>query len=262
MKIKALFYVTVLFVILSSCATSKDVVYFQDAEDNKSYKNVDKREVVICQDDILAIMVNSQIAEAAQPFNLPMTSFYSGGEGYGQQRILGYHVDKDGKIDFPVLGKLHVEGLTRNKLRDTIKEMLISEGQLKDPIVTINFLNFRVSVQGEVNRPGNFNISGERVTLLDALSLAGDLTIYGRRDRVAVIRESEGNSTIFYHDLRSTDLFASPCYYLQQNDVVYVEPNKRRAQQSNINQNNSVSVWLSIISFILTTTTVIVSLTK
>ena len=262
MKIKALFHVIVFIVILSSCATPKDVVYFQDAEDNKSYKNVNKREVVICRDDILAIMVNSQVAEAAQPFNLPMTSFYAGGEGYGQQRLLGYHVDKDGKIDFPVLGKLHAEGLTRNELRDKIKELLVSEGQLKDPIVTINFLNFRVSVQGEVNSPGSYIISGERVTLLEALSMAGDLTIYGRRDRVAVIRESEGNSTIYYHDLRGTDLFASQCYYLQQNDVVYVEPNKRKAQQSNINQNNSVSVWLSIISFILTTTTVIVSLTK
>ena len=262
MKKKDLLFIIILFTLIESCTTPKNIVYFQDAGNYKTYNNVNKYEVYIHQDDLLAIMVNSQATEAALPLNLPMVSYYVGGDPYGQQRVLGYLVDKEGNIDFPMLGKIHVEGLTRNRLRELIKEMLIREGLLKDPIITINFLNFKVSVQGEVNNPGSFNITGERLTLLEALSMAGDLTIYGRRDRVAVIREAEGTRSIFYHDLSSIDVFESPYYYLQQNDIVYVEPNKRRVQQSNINQNNSVGVWLSIVSVLLTATSVLISVSK
>jgi protein involved in polysaccharide export with SLBB domain len=123
-------------------------------------------------------------------------------------------------------------------------------------------MNFKVSVMGEVQRPGSFNITGDRITLLEALSMAGDLTIYGRRDRVAVIREKDGKRTILYHDLRSSEIFNSPCYYLQQNDIVYVEPNKARAGQSGINQNNSAGVWLASISVLASIVSVIVTLSK
>ncbi len=262
MKKIELYLVTVITVVLSSCVTPRDIVYFQDAGDYTQYRDVTPYEVYIHQDDLLAIMVNSQATEAALPFNLPIASYYVGGDSYGQQRVLGYLVDKEGNIDFPVLGKIHVEGLSRNALRELLKKKLIEEGQLSDPIITVNFLNFRVSVQGEVNRPGTFLISGERITLLEALSMAGDLTIYGRRDRVAVIRESNGKRSILYHNLSSTEVFASTCYYLQQNDIVYVEPNNRRIQQSNINQNNSASVWLSIASIVLTTVSIILSASR
>ncbi|MDR2917497.1 MAG: polysaccharide biosynthesis/export family protein [Tannerella sp.] len=262
MRKKELFLITIIIALFTSCGTPQDVVYFQDAKDYEIYRNVDKYDVYIHQDDLLAIMVNSQASEAALPLNMPLASYYVGGDSYGQQRMLGYLVDKEGSIDFPILGKIHVEGLTRNALRDLIKEKLIAGGLLKDPIITVNFLNFKVSVIGEVNQSGSFNISGERITLLEALSMAGDLTIYGRRDRVAVIREANGKRTILYHDLSSTEIFKSPCYYLQQNDIVYVEPNKRKVQQSNINQNNSVGVWLSIVSVLLTATSVIVSVSK
>ncbi|MDR1115587.1 MAG: polysaccharide biosynthesis/export family protein [Tannerella sp.] len=262
MRKKGFLFVSFAAVLLFSCTTPKNVVYFQDAGNFEAYKKVEQFDVFIHQDDMLAIMVNSQATEAALPFNLPIVSYYVGGDVYGQQRVLGYLVDKEGCIDFPILGKLQVEGLTRNGLRDLIKSKLKENGLLKDPIVTVNFLNYKVSVQGEVNRPGSFNVTGERITLLEALSMAGDLTIYGRRDRVAVIREVKGQRTILYHDLSSTDIFQSPCYYLQQNDMVYVEPNKRRIQQSNINQNNSAGVWLSIISVLLTATNVIVSVNK
>ena len=257
-----LFLAVALLILLASCGTPKDIVYFQDAGNYEAYRNANKNEVVISRDDLLAIMVNSQATEAAIPFNLPLVNYYVGGDTYGQPRTLGFLVDKDGNIDYPVLGKLQVEGLTRSGLRDLIKGKLISEGLLKDPIITVNFLNFKVSVIGEVNRPGSFNVTGERITLLEALSLAGDLTIYGRRDRVAVKREMKDRSIILYHDLRSTDLFKSPCYYLQQNDIVYVEPNKRRAQQSEINQNNSVGVWLSIFSVLMTATSIIINVSK
>jgi len=262
MKRIELLLLTVIAALLASCATPKDIIYFQDAGNFELYRKVEPFEVYIHQDDLLAIMVNSQATEAALPFNLPIANYYVGGDSYGQQRILGYLVDKEGNIDFPILGKIRVEGLTRNKLRDLLKEKLIEGGYLNDPIITINLLNFKVSVQGEVNRPGTFTILGERITLLEALSMAGDLTIYGRRDRVAVIREAKGERFILYHDLSNMDLFTSPCYYLQQNDIVYVEPNKRRAQQSNINQNNNVGVWISIVAALLTTTNVIISVTK
>ncbi|MCL2165389.1 MAG: polysaccharide biosynthesis/export family protein [Oscillospiraceae bacterium] len=262
MKNKVLLNCMVLAVMITSCATPKDIIYFQDAGNYSLYNNVESYEVKIHRDDLLAIMVNSQATEAALPFNLPMANYYVGGDVYGQQRLLGYLVDKDGDIDFPILGKIHVEGLSRNDVRELIKTKLIDAGQLKDPIITVNFLNFKVSVQGEVNRPGSFFISGERITLLEALSMAGDLTIYGRRDRIAVIRETSGKRSILYHDLSSTEIFHSPCYYLQQNDIVYVEPNKRRVQQSNINQNNSAAVWLSIVSVLLTSVSVFFSITK
>ena len=221
-----------------------------------------KYEVYIHNDDLLAIMVNSKNPELALPFNMPMISYQIGSQSSPQQRVLGYLVDTNGEIDFPILGKMHVAGLTRLQLTELIKQRLTEEDLIKDPVVTVQFLNYKVSVMGEVNRPGSFNISGDRITLLEALSMAGDLTIYGRRDRVAVIRENDGQRTILYHDLRSSDVFNSPCYYLQQNDIVYVEPNNSKAGQSEINQNKSVGVWLSAGSILVSIVSLIVTLTK
>ena len=131
-----------------------------------------------------------------------------------------------------------------------IQAKLEKGGFLKDPIVTVRFQNFRISILGEVNRPGTYNISSERITLFEALSMAGDLTIHGRRDRVAVMREIEGVRTILYHDLRSMDVLQSPAYYLKQNDMIYVEPNRVRAEASAQNQFTNVGTWMSIISFL------------
>ena len=249
-------------VLCTSCASSKKVVYLQDVVPLKQQDIEQKYEVYIHNDDLLAIMVNSKNPELALPFNMPMVSYQLGSQTAPQQRVLGYLVDTNGDIDFPILGKLHVAGLTRLQLTDMIKQRLIDEDLIKDPIVTVQFLNYKVSVMGEVIRPGSFNISGDRITLLEALSMAGDLTIYGRRDRVAVIREKDGKRTILMHDLRSSDIFNSPCYYLQQNDIVYVEPNKAKAGQSEINQNKSVGVWLSAASILVSIASLIVTLTK
>lgn len=249
-------------VLCTSCASSKKVVYLQDVVPLKQQVIEQKYEVYIHNDDLLAILVNSKNPELALPFNMPLVTYQLGSESSGQQRVLGYLVDTNGDIDFPILGKLHVAGLTRLQLTDLIKQRLIEEDLIKDPIVTVQFLNYKVAVMGEVNRPGSFNISGDRITLLEALSMAGDLTIYGRRDRVAVIREKDGKRTILMHDLRSSDIFNSPCYYLQQNDIVYVEPNKAKAGQSEINQNKSVGVWLSAASILVSIASLIVTLTK
>lgn len=229
-----------LIAFLASCSAPKEVLYLQDIASIKE-ENIDKNyEVIIHKDDLLAILVNSKDPELALPFNMPVVTYQIGAQTTAQQRLLGYLVDQNGDIDFPILGKIHVEGLTRMQVTELIKQKLMSEDLIKDPIVTVQFLNFKVSVMGEVTRPGTFDISGDRITLLEALSMAGDLTIYGRRDRVAVIREKDGKRRILYHDLRSSDIFQSPCYYLQQNDIVYVEPNKAKTGQSRINSNNSV----------------------
>ena len=249
-------YVTCLLVCVAvfftACTSTKKILYLQDVVPLKQQEIEQKYEVIIHSDDLLAIMVNSRDPELALPFNMPMVTYQLGSNSTGQQRVLGYLVDTNGDIDFPILGKIHVEGLTRMQLTELVKNKLIEEDLIKDPIVTVQFLNFKVSVMGEVSRPGSFTISGDRITLLEALSMAGDLTIYGRRDRVAVIRENNGKRTILFHDLRSAEIFNSPCYYLQQNDIVYVEPNKAKSGQSGINQNNTIGVWVSVISLLTT----------
>ena len=241
-------------VVCTACTSTKNIVYLQDVVPLKQQKIEQIYEPIIHEDDLLAIMVNNREPELALPFNMPMVTFQLGSTGGvgSSGRVLGYLVDKNGDIDFPILGKIHATGLTRMQLTELIKEKLSEGDLLKDPIVTVQFLNFKVSVIGEVSRPGSFTIAGDRITLLEALSMAGDLTIYGKRDRVAVIRENNGKRTILFHDLRSADLFNSPCYYLQQNDIVYVEPNKARSGQSDINQNNSIGVWVSVISLLTT----------
>lgn len=253
MKVKYVAYLVVcMAVFLSACTSTKKIIYLQDVVPLKQQEIEKKYEVIIHSDDLLAIMVNSRDPELALPFNMPMITYQLGSASTGQQRVLGYLVDTNGNIDFPILGQIHAEGLTRMQLTELIKNKLIEGDLIKDPIVTVQFLNFKISVMGEVSRPGSFTISGDRITLLEALSMAGDLTIYGRRDRVGVIRENDGKRTILFHDLRSADIFNSPCYYLQQNDIVYVEPNKAKAGQSSINQNNSIGVWVSVISLLTT----------
>ena len=261
MNNKFLYVLVCLVVLLTACTAPKEVLYLQDIQNLKQEKIEKGYEVKIHKDDLLAIIVNSKDEELALPFNMPMVS-YQIGSTYNQPRVVGYLVDQNGDIDFPILGKIHVLGLTRMQLTDLIKKKLIEGDLIKDPIVTVQFLNFKVSVIGEVARPGTFEISGDRVTLLEALSRAGDLTIYGRRDRIAVIREENGERIIRYHDLRSSDIFNSPCYYLQQNDIVYVEPNKIRTGSSKINSNNSASVWLSTASVLASIASLMITIFK
>lgn len=241
-----------LLLILSGCASQKKITYLQDLPPEYEQILPEKNEIYIHKDDLLSILVNSKDAELAEMFNLPIVNYQvnSGASltNTSQNRLLGYLVDKDGFIDFPILGKLKVEGMTRSELISFIKEQLIQKGLIKDPIITVQFLNFKVSVLGEVTRPGTFNVSGERFTLLEALSSAGDLTIYGRRDNVKIIRELADRRVVATIDLRKGDIFTSEFYYLQQNDIVYVAPNKARAGQREINQNRTFGTWASVVS--------------
>lgn len=250
--IKHLGYIALLllFLVLGGCASQKNITYLQDVKRDYRQQIAQDYDVRINSDDLLSIMVNSKDPELVQMFNLPMVSYQVTATGYsgGQYRMLGYLVDKNGNINFPQLGAVNVRGLTRFELSELISRELKEKGLVNDAVVTVQFLNFKVSVMGEVVRPGTFDVDSDRITILDALSKAGDLTIYGRRDNVKVIREENGERTVALVDLRSKNLMNSPYYYLKQNDIVYVEPNKARAGQREINQNRSVGTFASIIS--------------
>ncbi len=221
--------------VLSSCSTVKNITYFQDRLVDAPEKIDEHAGIVIQPKDMLSIIVSCRNPELAPMFNLNQVSYMSGSEivgGGGYQKTLGYVVDNDGCIEFPVLGKLQVKNMTRWALSEMIKGKLINGGYVADPVVTVEFMNFKVSVIGEVNAPGTFDIQGDKVTILEAISKARDLTIFGKRENVSVIREIEGHRTIYEVNLCSVDLFKSPAYYLQQNDIVYVEPSEIKARQS------------------------------
>ena len=248
-------FVIVFLFVLASCKTYEKINYMQDVRVDTPVEVSVNQGIRIQPQDMLSIVVSSKTPELAMIFNLPVVSYQAGSEvvsGAGSQRLLGYVVDNNGEIDFPVLGKIKVAGLTRWEVQEYIKKTIIDAGLMKDLVVTVEFMNFKISIMGEVNSPGTYIINGDKVTLLEALSMARDLTIYGKRDGVYVVREENGVRTTYNVDLRSVSLFDSPVYYLRQNDVVYVEPNKVRAGQSTINENSlkSVSLWISIGSFL------------
>lgn len=162
-------------------------------------------------------------------------------------------MDSQGNIDFPVLGELHVAGMTRKEVSTMIKDRLVSEDLVKDPIVTVEFLNLHFTAIGDIGAPGQYSIGNDQINLFEAIAMAGDLNITGKRDAVYVIREEDGHRITHKVDLRSADVFDSPVYYLQQNDIIYVEPNGMKAGQSTVNENSwkSVGMWMSITSFLL-----------
>lgn len=234
---------------LASCKTSEKILYFQDVSVNSPEPIGTSRDITVQPLDQISIVVNSKDPQLAALFNLVRPQAGSGGAGSGP---LGYTLDAEGNIDFPILGTLHIAGMTKGQIATLIKQRLMAENLIKDPVVTVEFMNLYFSVLGEVKSPGKYTITKDRVTLLEALSMAGDLTITGRRDGILVIREEGGERVTHWVDIRSKDLFDSPVYHLKQNDVVYVQPNKVRAGQSTLNENNvkSVSLWISLGSFL------------
>lgn len=255
--------------LLSSCATPKEVVYFQDLQQTDgTLAAVQAKEIRVRPDDKISIIVNSRDPQLTDLFNLPYVSRQLGQtlrsvtSTYGQsQGVSGYTVDSDGNIDFPVLGKIHVEGMTREEIGRCIKDELIGQDLVKDPIVTVEFMNLTVSVMGEVAKPGRYAIERDRITILDALSMAGDLTIYGRRDAVMVQRMEGDTLQVYQLNLVSgQDVYNSPAFYLQQNDLVYVAPNDVKVRESTVNGNNirSTSFWISLGS-LLTSVAVLIT---
>ena len=234
-KSNSFIVLAVMTVILASCGSVKDIAYFQNKVVDHP-EQIDKHAGIVIQPkDMLSIVVSSRNPELVAMFNLPVISYQAGSEvvtGSSQQRLMGYVVDNDGMLDFPVLGPIKVSGLTRWELSELIKKKLVDGGLLTDAVVTVEFMNFKVSVIGEVNSPGTYTIQGDKVTILQAISLARDLTIFGLRENVSVIRERDGERVIYEVNLCDVSMFNSPAYYLQQNDVVYVQPSEIKARQS------------------------------
>jgi len=249
-----------------SCSTEtyKNINYIQDVSGDVSWPIKANNGIVIQPKDMISIIVSCREPSLSAIYNLPVASYQAGSEitstGSGYQKLLGYVVDNDGTIDFPNIGRIKVAGMTRWELAEYIKDEV--SGDIKDAVVTVEFMNFKISVMGEVTSPGTYSITGDKINLLEALSLAKDLTIYGRRDNVTVVREQNGKRSIYQVDLRKSDLFSSPAYYLQQNDVVYVYPNTVRAGQSTINENyfKSASFWMSVGSILITIANLIIAI--
>lgn len=251
--------------LMSSCNTSKEIIYLQDVRLESPEEIKAAETITIEPKDMLSIVVSSSQPDAARIFNLPiMATQASNGDLMYDSYLNGYVVDGDGYIDFPVVGKIKASGLNRWQLQDRIMETLHDKKLLDDPVVTVDFMNFKVSILGEVTAPGTYSIKSDKVSVLEAIAMARDLTIYGKRDEVYVIREEGGQRHSYKLDLRSSDIFDSPAYYLKQNDVIYVQPNKVRAGQSTINQNTvkSVSMWVSIASLLTSIGVLVANIVK
>lgn len=245
--------------VLFGCSTPKNIAYMQDSYNDAIVETIKANPIRLKPMDKISIVVNSRDPQIATMFNLIYTSVhlgagtsFNGGFGSGGQMVLPYTVDKDGEIDFPVLGKVKVAGLTRAETADHIKNLLIASNQIKDPVVTVDFMNLGFSVLGEVSRPGRYRIDRDAFTILDAISLAGDLTINGQRENVTLIRNYGTAQEIFYKmNLTDTeDIFSSPAYYLEQGDIVYVTPNPKRRRESTVSANSAFtpSFWISLAS--------------
>lgn len=256
---KSVLLLIALVVLAASCGTSQKVLYFQNSQDGQGIALPEAKDITICPKDKISIIVKSRDYNLSNLFNLPYFTQRVGtsveavsSNGY-TQGIAGYLVDDSGCIDFPVLGTIKVEGMTRGQLQQYLRNRLISEDLVKDPTIVVDFMNLRISVMGEVNAPGRYAIDHDQFTVLDAISAAGDLTIYGNRNNIKVLRTEDGKKFTYNVDISSLDSLAvSNAYYLKQNDVVYVEPNRVRSRQSTVNGNNilSASFWISVASLV------------
>lgn len=247
---KKILFMLFALVLMASCSTQKKVVYFQDLKNGGTVEAAMPQEIKIKPGDKLSVHVNSKDEELVAPFNLRRSQ-----ANMGSQTDLAYTVDKDGNIEFPYLGSIMVQGMTRDEVAKYIKQELLDRKMVQDPTVIVDFNNLQISVLGEVNSPGKYEIKKDKYTIIDAISSAGDLKITGKRDCIMVLREENGIQKSYTVDLNNAaQLYSSPVYYLQQNDIVYVEPNKKAAGQATINDNTlrSTSFWFSTVSLLLT----------
>ena len=242
----------------TSCGTPKNVAYFQDLNNNPdTVITLQNRVITVKPTDKIYIGVKSKDPQISQLFNLMGETRGSSANNLSQDAYY-YTVDSKGDIDFPVVGKIQVAGLTREEIAEKVRKSLVDASLVKDPTITVSLSNLHYSMMGEVAKPGQYAIEDEKVTILDAISKAGDLTIQGRRNDVMVLRQENGHQKIYKIDLCSgKDIFSSPAYYLQQNDVVYVTPNDTKKRSSTLNGNTvqSTGFWLSISSLLVTVLT-------
>ena len=257
-------YLILLVALVTSCSAPKNVAYLHNSGEVDLSQSQFLYDAKIMPKDILTITVNTVNPEASAPFNLTVSTTLNTNSRntYSQPVLQTYLVDNNGIIDFPVLGRISVGGLTKSQceqlIHDRIKPYLNAS---ENPVVTVRMSSYSISVLGEVNRPGSFQVSREKINILEALAQAGDLTIYGVRERVKLIREdAQGHKQIHTVNLNDANLLMSPYYYLQQNDIVYVEPNKVKAQNSTIGQ--STTLWISATSILISMASLLYNILK
>jgi polysaccharide export outer membrane protein len=241
-------------VLLFSCASKKDMIYYQNVDALTAQEKSPSYEIKIQPDDLLMIAVFAEDPEIAKAFSLNTSSETTTSGGAGSV----YLVDAYGFIDFPTLGKIKVSGFTRTEVLHLLDTKLSQ--YIKKPIVSLRITNFKVSVQGEVGAPGTYPVVSERITLIEALTMARDLTVYGKRDNILIIREIDGVKSFNRVDIRKSDFMNSPFYYLAQNDVVYVEPNQNKINGAAVNP--STGLIFSVLSILITLTTLIITTSK
>lgn len=258
---KSLFFYITFALAFVSCSSYKNVPYFKDVEHLKV--DVKPEDVVIKSNDILSIVVSSVNPKAVAAYNLTAATVLSelpNNSINTQPTLQNYLVNKDGEINFPALGVMKVAGMTKKELEAYVTAKLL-EVLTDKPIVTVRIVNYRVSVLGEVNNPSTFTVANEKVNVLEAIAMAGDLTIYGRRDNVKLIRESnKGKREVITLNLNNSDIFSSPYYELQQNDIIYVTPNKAKAKNSDVG--NSTGLWFSATSILVSLASLIINILK
>lgn len=259
--------------LLCSCSTPRNITYFQDVADGQKVLPQSAYGIRVRPDDKISIIVTAQDPNISALFNLIQTQnrLTSTSTTVGQalnttdSRTGYYTVDAQGDINFPVLGKLHIEGMTRSEVAAFIEKRLKVEDLVKDPVVTVEFINTGVAVLGEVVRPGRYEFNQDRITIMEALSMAGDLKNTGQRENVMLVRDNNGEQQIYTIDLTNArEVMNSPAYYIQQNDMIYVEPNKRAKRETTSAGNTlySPSFWVSVGSVAISVATLITTLSK
>lgn len=256
-----------IILILGSCSSIKNIGYFQDCDNqyiNQNNKKVGLYETKIKPKDLLSITIVSSEAEASRQYNLTVPQISepnSSNNLFAQPILQTYLVDNNGSINFPVFGKLNVVGLNPKELEAMLQEKLESAFGKEHPIVTIRFTNYSISILGEVAKPGKFITTNERMTIFEGLALAGDLTIYGKRENVKVLRENGDGSKVFITiNLNEKDILNSPAYYLEQNDILYVEPNKAKMRTSRVG--SAESLGISAFSILISMASLVVTILK
>ena len=264
MKAIKYLFLFICVLLLASCASTKNVAYFQNADEVDLSQSRYLYDAKIMPKDILSITVSTVNPEAAKPFNLSVpTTFTSSNRNLiSNGNLQSYLVDNNGCIDFPIVGILQVGGLTKSECEQLIRAKIVPYlNKNENPIVTVRMTNYKISVLGEVNRPGMFTVSNEKINILEALAQAGDLTIHGVRTNVKLIREdATGKKTIVTLNLNDANIINSPYYYLQQNDIVYVEPNKVKARNSGVG--STTGLWFTATSILVSLASLLYTILK
>lgn len=272
-SIKFLLVAAAAAMLMAGCSAPKDVAYLQDVKSGWQIYSVPASPIRLKPMDQISIIVNGLDPQVSAMFNLPYytrrvgdSQSLSGASGNmlnSASQIAGYTVDSEGNIDFPVLGKIYVQGKTRSETCEYIKQLLIDSKQIKDPVVTVEFMNLGFSVLGEVTSPGRYRIDKDEFTVFDAISLAGDLTINGKRENVTLVRDAGTDcEQVYTFDLtKSYGVYSSPAFYIQQDDIIYVVPNNKRKRESTVmgNSAHTPTFWISIVSSATSVATSIVS---